>query len=136
MILTYTPDDGNAVKWVFRPDDMLDRESEEIERRTDWTWPEFLEKLQKQSTLARRVLLWVLLRRQHPTLRFEDLSFRQSQCVLEFDRTELESMRSEIEKSPDRPGVDRALILDVLAREIEKAPDVNTLGKAIGGSGA
>lgn len=136
MILTYTPDGDKAQKWVFRPDDMLDRESEEIERRTDWTWPEFCEKLQKQSTLARRVLLWTLLRRQHPSLRLEDLTFRQSQCVLEFDRGELESMRAEIEKSPDRPGMDRDTILEVLAREIEKAPDVTALGKAPAGSDA
>lgn len=128
MILTYTPADGDAQRFVFKPDDMLNSEAEAIEKRTGWTWAEFLEQTQKGSTLARRVLLWTFLRRTHHTLRFEDVSFRQSEVVLAFDIDEMTTMRAAVADAPDRPGIDKEAFLAFMDGEIAKA--VETEGKA------
>lgn len=128
MILTYAPADGDAQHFVFKPDDMLNHEAEAIEKRTAWSWAEFLEQVQKNSTLARRALLWTFLRRTHPTIRFEDLSFRQSEVELAFDVDEMTAMRNAVAEAPDQPGVDKDMYLTFMDGEIAKA--VEAEGKA------
>jgi hypothetical protein len=121
LLLHYRPAEGEAQTFVFKPSDMLNHESEAIEKRTGWAWAEFLEKLQKGSTLARRVLLWTYLRRVHHTVRFEDIQFKQGELELEFDRDELCEMRAGVEAQAEQPDVDKAAILAVIDAEIAKA---------------
>lgn len=130
MLLTYDPAGGERQEWQFTPDEMLNHESELIERRTDWCWQEFLQNLQKGSTLARRALLWTFQRRVHHTLRFEDVTFRQGELVLEFDRGELVRMRDAVVKAADVPGVDKEQILRTMQDEIDRLDDGTDGGKA------
>ena len=118
MLLTYKPDGSESQEWEFHPDDMLNTESEMIEKRTGWAWDEFMLNLQKGSTLARRALLWTFLRRIHHTLRFEDVSFRRGELKLEFDLAELAEIRAQTEKAPDQPGIDKASLLAAIDSEI------------------
>lgn len=132
MLLTYTPADGDEQVFEFKPDDMLNHEAEAIEKRTDWTWDEFLVNLQKGSTLARRALLWTFLRRVHHTLRFEDVKFSRKELRLDYDLGELAEMREAVEKAPETPGVSKEAMLAALDAEMAKAlPDP---GKARGNS--
>lgn len=124
MKFTYRPDAGDVQVWSFKPGEIKNSEAEMIERRTDWTWDEFVMKLQQGSTLARRALLWTFLRRTHHVLRFEDVEFTQSQVELEFDLDELYDMRSNIEKAPEKPGLDKEMLLSVLDAQIAERAQV------------
>lgn len=69
------------------------------------------------------MLLWHLLREQHPTLRYEDTpDFRRKQLKVEFSRGELKVMRDQIaEKVGD--AAERQVALDLLDKEIATARD-------------
>lgn len=48
-----------------------------IEKVTDKTYLEWSEALQAGSMLAATALVWIIQKRQEPTLRFEDVEFSQ-----------------------------------------------------------
>lgn len=121
MLLTFKPADGDAQEWEFVPDEMGNVESEMIEKRTAWTWDEFMMNLQKGSTLARRALLWTYLRRAHHTLRFEDVSFSRGEVSLEYDIAELSEIRAQTEKAPEQPSVDKTMVLALIDSQIDEA---------------
>jgi hypothetical protein len=132
VILTHAPADGDKREWQFRPDDMLNHESEAIERRTEWTWQEFLMNLQKGSTLARRALLWTMLRREHHVLRFEDVSFAQGEVSVDYERGELAELLEQAQAAPDStPNKDG--MIRFLVAYLAKRPDSGS-GKALASS--
>jgi hypothetical protein len=131
MLLHYRPADGDPETFVFDQAKIGNGEAELIEKRTDWTWTEFMQKLQQGSTLARRALLWTFLRRVHATLRFEDVRFSQGEVELQFQRDELEDIRAQVAKAPNVAGVDKDALLAQLDVEIAEAPPS---GKALASS--
>lgn len=132
MYLTYQPEGSEEPQeFTFIPDDTNTFDSEAIESATSWTWEEFLMNLRKGSTKARRVLLWVCLRRVHRGLQLRDVSFQQKEVKLEYDVNEMVQLREGVLESPDQPGIDKALILAAMDAEIEKArPAPGGEGKA------
>jgi len=123
MFLIYSPAGEPRREWVFKPNDVLNREAEQIEKVLGCTWQEFLERLQKGQTMARRALLWTMMRRDHSVLRFPDVEFRQGELDLEFDKDELQELRKATETAPEAAfeGKDRDAVLEVLDRQIEQA---------------
>lgn len=123
MFLIYSPAGEPRREWVFKPNDILNREAEQIEKVCSCTWQEFLERLQKGQTMARRALLWTMLRRDHSVLRFSDVEFRQGELDVEFDKDELREIRSSTERAPEVAfdGKDRDAVLEVIDQEIERA---------------
>jgi hypothetical protein len=126
MFVTYTPAGETPREWVFKPGDMLNRESEQIEKVTGLTWEEFLQQLQKGLTMARRALLWTLLRRDHPVLRFSDIEFRQGELAVDYDRGELEEMRAGLlepgaQARAEKSGQDLDAMLAAVEAQMEKA---------------
>jgi hypothetical protein len=126
MFVTYKPAGETAREWVFKPGDMLNRESEQIEKVTGLTWEEFLQQLQKGLTLARRALLWTLLRRDHSVLRFPDVEFRQGELAVEYDRAELEEIRAGLldpsaQARAEKSGQDIDAMLAAVEAQLEKA---------------
>lgn len=132
MYLTYKPEGSEeAQEFVFIPEETNTFDSEAIESATGWTWEEFLMNLRKGSTKARRVLLWVSLRRVHRGLQLRDVNFQQKEVKLEYDVNEMEQLREGVVEAPDQPGIDKGLILAAMDAEIEKArPAPEGPGKA------
>lgn len=134
MYLTYKPEGSpEEQEFIFIPEDTNTFDSEAIESATNWTWEEFLMNLRKGSTRARRVLLWVCLRRVHRGLQLRDVNFSQKEVTLEYDKEEMKTLRQGVSEAPDQPGMDKDLILAAMDAEIEKArPAPGGEGKAPG----
>lgn len=100
MRITYAPKGGEPRIWDFEPAEISQPDAEEIEKRYGRLWDEFLEDLRKGGSRARRVLLWHLQRREHPTLRYEDTPvFRMGELTAEFSVDELLQIRDQVLKS-------------------------------------
>ncbi|SES20881.1 hypothetical protein [Lentzea albida] len=131
MIVTYTPDGGDRQEWEWNPDKVRAVEGELIEKRFGDTYDKFKVAVQSGSIKARRVLLWHLLKRAHPTLRHEDLDFEASELKVEMTRGELELMKSRVAKAKGMDEATREQMLGALDSEIEEAPAGDTEGKAL-----
>lgn len=127
MFVTYKPAGEQPQEFVFKPGEMLSHDSEQIEKMTSMTWEEFLAALQKGSTIARRALLWILLRRTHPTtLRFADVSFKQGELSVDYDRGELAEIREGLltpaaAARAEKSGQDLDSMIAAIDEEMEKA---------------
>ncbi len=69
--IIYTPEGGSRREWVV---DLLNPAWDltfATEKATDWPWAMFVERLQNQSAIALRALLWVLRKRDEPRLQLE-----------------------------------------------------------------
>lgn len=132
MYLTYCPEGNDEPQeFVFNPDNINTFDAEAIESATAWTWEEFMMNLRKGSVKARRVLLWVFLRRVHRGLQLRDVNFKNKEVKLEFDASEMATLMDAVKESPDQPGVDKESILDAMEAERVKArPAPDESGKA------
>lgn len=123
MILIYHPEgDQEPQRFSYDPNKLMSPEMEAIERATGVAFSEFTQAVLTGHAKCRRALLWVLLKRQHPTLRFEDVSFRWEELKLEFSKQEYQSMYDTIEKR-DMPDNEKQDALDSIRLEMEDAHD-------------
>jgi hypothetical protein len=121
--LVYRPDGQDVQRWIFDARKIRQGEMEAVERRTGWPFAtEFLLNLQKGDSRARKALLWIMLRRQHPTLKYEDVDFANDEVVLEYDRAELAEQRRSIEQSSVISEEERALALEMIDAQMANAP--------------
>lgn len=124
MILIYRVEGGEEQRWEFKLGRLRVMEIEAIEKVTGLAYgSEFREALLKGAIRARRALLWVFLRRAHPTLKFVDVDFADDEVVLEQDRDEWTELRK---ATVDAPGIDeetREMALAAIDKELESAPD-------------
>ena len=130
MFLVYQPEGSDEPKrWPYNPRKLMTAEREAIERRCDMTFAEFTQAVLKGSSLARRALLWVMLKREHPTMKFDDVEFAWDELKLEYSKGEYDQM---IEKAGDElSGEARTSVLDGLRAERETAiEDPDQEGKA------
>lgn len=97
MFVTYSPGEGDVQEWTVYPAKMRTSEQEAIERAAGMSFAAWSTAVQQGSSLARRALLWVLLRREHPRLAFADVDFAWDELVIETSREEkialLEAMK-------------------------------------------
>lgn len=93
MRFTYTPEGADERVWEFAAGKMRSRDAEDIERVTKMPFRGgFLEALLDGSVLAQRALLWVYLRRDVPSLKFDQVDFALDEVELTFDDAELEEI--------------------------------------------
>lgn len=94
MDVTFDQEDGNApLHWTFDPDDVLRSEAAAIEKAFGGPWEQFINQLRVKDAKARTVLIWHLLRQQHPNLRFDDVpDFRMRQVKVQMSSTELRDL--------------------------------------------
>lgn len=123
MRVTYTPDGQDAQVWDFDPDNVLAVEAEAIEERTDQTWDEFAQSVMSGRTRSRRALLWHLLKRQHPPLRFDDVAFRTGELKVEFERHELERLLETIRKNDAVPEDQRTTAIRTIESQLRTMPE-------------
>lgn len=132
MLIEYKPEDvsgGDAATWTFDPRRVRATEAVIIQKRYGKTWDEFLVAVQAGDVEARRVLLWHLLRRTHPALRFESTpDFLTGELEVSHELSELIQLRERVEKAhipaEQKEGVLAAL--DVEISDAMEAADVDT----------
>lgn len=138
MLLIYTPEDQAAQHLEFRPGRVRLDEQARIERLysresgTKTSFELFVQDVKDGGSLARRVLLFTMLRRQHPQIRFEDVNPFGDEVEIRLHRAELEEIYGNVERTTDFPGRDAYLAR--LRMEIDDAPDSQEPGKATGTS--
>lgn len=88
MLFTYKPEGAEPRVWQIKAGQLLSPEMEAIERVTGTFYPQWSESLLNGSASAARALLWVLLKRENPTLRFDDVVFAYDDFDLDYDLDE------------------------------------------------
>ncbi len=121
MHITYAPTDGDTQEWDFNADRVLSSQAEMIERKYGETWEQFCAGVQAGNMRARRVLLWHLLRLQHPALRYEDVpDFYASEVKVQYSVAELNDIRDRIAKA-HMPETQRDMAMSALDVEMTSA---------------
>ena len=120
MRVTYTPEDGEEQVWDFDPRRVRQSEAEMIEKRAGCRWDEWVTLCKAEQAGALRVLLWHLMRRQHPALRFDDVpDFYMGEISVDLDLGELRETRAEVEKRANQFSEDElARALAEIDREV------------------
>jgi len=129
MYFVYRPDASSEwQKWLFEPEKLLSPEAEVIERKTGLDYNDFVKKVQGNMR-CRRALLWVLLKREHHQLKFDDVQISLEQTDFRFTRAEYAEMREKAHEQFSGAELDEFLeALDAEAEE--KAVDDETEGEA------
>lgn len=101
MKLTFRPTDGEERSFIFRPNELDNREAELIENvgGEAWaTWEEFGRKFMLGSIRAYRAALWLLLRRENPRIKFGEISFRVDQLDVDLEDDEFKRITDALEQ--------------------------------------
>ncbi|MEW2424833.1 hypothetical protein AB0911_30335 [Streptomyces nigra] len=130
MYLIYQPEGSEEPqRWKYNPRKIMSAEREAIERLTSRNWSEFVQDVVKGSSLCRRALLWVYLKREHPTTKFDDVDFAWDELKLEYTKGELIQIRDAAAEAAT--GEQRAAVLAKLDEQIAEAyDDPDEAGKA------
>ena len=89
MQFVYKPEGADPKKWDFDSSKLMNVESEAIERVSKMTFGEWSVAVTKGSVTALHALLWVMLKREQPTLTYESVQFSLSE--LDFELSDEES---------------------------------------------
>lgn len=129
MYLSYKPEGSDEPKrWKYDPRRLMSAEREMLERRTNRNFSQFAQDVVQGNSLCRRALLFVFLKRDHPTTRFEDVDFAWDELELEYTKGELRQIRETVSES--MTGEDRVMALAQLDKQIEDAAEDEAEGKA------
>ena len=99
MQFVFAPEGAEPKKWDFAPERMLNSEAEVIERKTGMRFAAWREAVLDGSMLAIHGLLYVLLKRENPTLLWDQVVFTSSDCAWELEDAELARRRAELEEA-------------------------------------
>ncbi|MEU6279509.1 hypothetical protein [Streptomyces sp. NPDC047028] len=127
MYLVYKPDGGEAQRFPYKPQKLMSAEREALERRSRMDFADFTKGVLNGNAVCRRALLWVLLKREHPVLKYEDVDFSWDELRLEYSKQEYELMRDQIIEAGNADPEQ----IDALNREIATAIDEESEGKAL-----
>ncbi|WP_410676648.1 hypothetical protein [Amycolatopsis sp. cmx-4-68] len=138
MKIIYTPADGEEQRWDWDPGTVRAKDAELIETKADATWDEFQMQLLAGRMRARRVLLWFLLRKQHPMLKLDDVDFAAGELKAEHTVAELQELREGLEDAPNVPEDRRDAALAILDKQIATQLDEGDepAGKALSAANA
>lgn len=130
MYLVYQPEGSDEPKrWKYQPKKLMSPEREMLEKYTGRDFTDFSQAVLKGNSKCRRALLYLYLKREHPTLKFDDVDFAWDELTLEHSKGELLLMREQLSDSvpPEQLDVVRAK----LDEEIDEAyEDPDEAGKA------
>lgn len=130
MFLVYKPE-GSAepTRWRYNPRKLMSVERENIERLTGRNWTAFTKDVVEGSSICRRALLYTLQKREHPTLKFDDVDFAWDELELQYSKGELRQIREAAAEGASAEM--RPTILARLDEQIEQAEeDPEEEGKA------
>lgn len=122
MHVTYAPQDpadGDRQQWDLDLRRMRQSEAEQIEKAFGGTKDEFDQAVLAGNSKARKVLLWHLMRREHPRMQLRDVpDFYTDEVEVELDVAELERTRRQLVDAPGLSDGDRAQMLDVIDAQL------------------
>lgn len=128
MYLVYQPEGAEEPKkFLYKPQKLMAPEREALERRSRMDFADFTKGVLNGNAVCRRALLWVMLKREHPTLKYEDVDFAWDELKLEYSKQEYQLMRDQIIENGNADPEQ----IDQLNREIATAIDEDTEGKAL-----
>jgi hypothetical protein len=120
VYLVYQPEGSEEpTRWVYNPRKLMSAEREQIERRTGLMYAEFTQAVIQGSSLCRRALLFVMLKRDHPTTKWDDVDFAWDELTLEHSRAEYDQMIEDA--SNTLSGEQREAVLQFFRDERETA---------------
>jgi hypothetical protein len=124
MIVTYTPEDGDVQRWTWVPRKVRTSDAERVERRYGANWSTFVLDSVQGNASARRVLLWHLMLRDHPRLRFEDTpDLLVDELRIDSTLDELVAQRARIAEQTDIGEDTREQVLAALDAQIAAVPE-------------
>lgn len=88
MRFIYAPEGVEKRVWEFEPGKIMSPEGEAIERHTGMLFDEWQEKVQQGSMAAIHALLYVLLKREKPTLKYDQVQFSFSEIDWDYSDAE------------------------------------------------
>lgn len=136
MIVVYSPEDGDKQQWEFVPGKVRAGEAERIEKRYGANWSEFLQGVNTGSIRARRVLLWHLMRRDHPMLRWEDTpDFYAGELTVDMSIAEMVEMRRRLSSDKTIDGEVKEQVVAALTAQIEAVEADSEADGAVDDSG-
>ncbi|MFF7521251.1 hypothetical protein [Streptomyces pseudovenezuelae] len=107
MFLVYKPEGSEEPKrWKYQPKKLMSPERELLEKLTGKNFTEFTVDVQKGNSRCRRALLFIYLKREHPTLKFDDVDFAWEELTLEHSKGELQLMRGQLPDTVDPEQLD------------------------------
>lgn len=125
MQFVYKPEGADPKAWEFRPEKLMSPEAEAIERLTKMTFGEWTRAVRGGSMLALHGLLYVMLKREYPTLKWDEVQFSLSEVDFELTDEETAELRTELE-AKDAAGelnADEREFLEQLRAETPEPPE-------------
>jgi hypothetical protein len=129
MFVTYTPEGDKGQTWAHHPDEMRSLEQDLVEKYAGTSFSQWTKDVLSGGAKARRVLLWLLLRKEHRGLKFGDVDFAWSELVVEPSRQELLASREQLADAPEDPQI-AATIAAIDASLADAPDDPDAVGKA------
>jgi hypothetical protein len=121
LIIIYAPEGGERQTWNLKEVRFMSSEAEAVERSTGLEWQEAKARVIKGSMLALRAIVWVLVKRDEPALRYGQFDPAENEIGVDFDTEEWAVVRDELANSPDLDDEQRALALAQLDAEAAEA---------------
>lgn len=122
MLIVWDPEDGSEKQqWMFDPEDVSRKRSEQIEATFGGTYDEWKLGLQKGGIKARTVLLWYMLSTIHPKLQYKDIpDFKIRQLKVEQTVAELKVLLKQVDRM-DLDDTERQQFMHAFRISIEDA---------------
>lgn len=125
MKFVYKPEGADPREWDFDPTRLMSPEVESIERHTGLAFTEWVEAIGKGSFLAFHGLLYVLLKRTTPTLKWTDVQFCMADIDMAMSREEEDDLVARLTEKSMSDGLDnseRTYLQQVLAKRDAEEP--------------
>lgn len=121
MQFVYRPD-GAERRWDFDPMKLMNAEAEVIERRTGMMYGDWSSQVTQGSMLALHGLLFVMLKREEPTLKWDEVQFNLSMVDFEVDDQEEAELLGQLQARVDAGEELEEAELTLLAQLRDKVP--------------
>lgn len=122
MYLVHHPEGSDEpTRYNYQPLKLMSAEREMLERRTGKNFSDFTKDVLAGNSVCRRALLFMFIKREHPTTRYDDVDFAWGELKLEYSRSEWEQMREMA--AEQMTGDQRAATLETFDKEIAEAYD-------------
>ena len=131
MIIIFHPEGGERRTWNLKELRFMSSEAETVERSTGLEWQQAKARVIKGSMLALRAIVWVLVKREDPTLRYSAFDPAENEIGVDYDAEEWSVIREEITVRPDMDEETRAATLAQLDAEAANAVTSEPEGEEI-----